>query len=210
MSGSSNYCGKCKNVISATDTVCEVCGSLISEVGMGCSIDCPTVEATFGLNIPGIIAIQKGGDGKEKIISYTDAKLNITTNFHGGICEESSEVDSNNTSQKRDAIKEDRKVVKRLLPFLNEENNSHFTISGEIPEKNSINDVFIEEVDTGNKLGVQVTFSDGKALEYLHKKRSLNRRGDADTIFDGAIKQAVEKRVNANILTATEKKRYSP
>jgi len=195
MSDSSNYCGKCKNVISTTDTICTNCGSLISEVGMGCTIHhVPTAAITSEALVPSMTAIQKGKDGNEKTISYVDEKLSTTAKFQDGICEESSEMGSNNANQKRDKKKEDAGVVGRLLPFLNNENNSHFTISDEIPDENSMDDVLIEELDSGNKLGIQITVSDGKALESLHKKRSLNRSGDEGIIFDGNIKQAIEKK----------------
>jgi hypothetical protein len=143
--------------------------------------------AAVGL-VPSVIAIQKDKDGNEKAKRYASDEDNYSANYHDGICKESFETTAITKPKPKGYKKlKERRVVGRLLPCFNKNHNSKFV-------ETNIADVFIEDSEVKKKIGIQITFSDGKALEKLMKNKSLTRHGDEYLLFSEPIKRAIESK----------------
>jgi hypothetical protein len=133
-----------------------------------------------------VTAVAKDKHGNVKAVRHGDGEGSYSGNYDGEICEESAEITNPKSKSEIERKREDKHVVRRLLPIFNRNNSSNFLISDDDPKQADIVDVFIEDSDAGVKIGVQVTFSDEKAISQLRRTKSLSRRGNAYQLFRDA------------------------
>lgn len=170
-------------------------------------IEVPTATIAAVALAPGVAAINKDKDGNVKAVRYGDGEGSYSADYDGEICEESAEI--TNRPKNKSAVdkkREERHIVRHLLLAFNKENSSNFIISEEDPEPDNIADVFIEDPETKNKIGIQITVSDDKAISQLKRTKSLSRRGNAYQLFSDSIIMRIKAKTDTKYPEADRRK----
>lgn len=138
-------------------------------------------------------AVHKDKDNNVKGKRYSGSDGSHSIDINGKTFKESAEI---NEGYRIDEETENKRLVNRLLPIFNKENNSAYVISDKPREKASIIDILIENPETKQEIGIQTTHSDEKAIGQLRREKSVSREGDLFLICSEAIKKRIGDKSN--------------
>lgn len=146
---------------------------------------CSSAEAFPGT----LTGTSEDKNGRIKAKQSNDQESVYSAIYSGLTFRESAEINKNLKSDKE--VKE-RATVHYLLPIFNKQMNSNWEISDEIICQADIVDVYIINKDTNEKLGIQITESDGYAVGQRNRNKYILREGDLYLICSKAIKERVD------------------
>jgi len=141
-----------------------------------------------------IEAKKASGDVYNKIDKYT--KLTHAAFYSGGNIEEKSTISSPN-EQKKLLQRSEREIVELLLPAYNRTHSANYAIDANQPIEYDSTDVKVIDKTIGHSEEVQVTISDGNAMQNLGRNKGrLERKGESNALVQAALDKAIKKKLS--------------